>query len=353
MGRRPKTSLLVLNDVIVYVAEFLHKEPLLGLLAVAALARCQRQLWTMLQALVKEQPAILDRSCDVTYTWNVSDFSKFQTTPADTKVHSPEFSTAFGHTFRFILYPNGNNVQFLSLYLEVPVYSELSSWRRRVKFALRVAHPEDVHDDINKEELTATFSRRNRDWGFRTLIDLEDVPAMLLDDTLRITAYVTVEPPRLNFGTMSTLWAYREKEDNVLRSLMPGMIRDLKKAFESTDLKHPWSLCPSCGERLTPPLCAAAAGMAQTRMQCSTAECAGCPAAASHALLRRFVDERSCDGSKNTWRNWPWPIGDHAVLKPDHFNISFISSEMMLRLASDRLRDAAAGHFSRNLDAVL
>ena len=68
MGRRPKTSLLVLNDVIVYVAEFLHKEPLLGLLAVAALARCQRQLWTMLQALVKEQPAILDRSCDVTYT---------------------------------------------------------------------------------------------------------------------------------------------------------------------------------------------------------------------------------------------------------------------------------------------
>lgn len=340
---------MLTDDVILYVAETLHKEPLFGLLAVAALHRSQRRLQTLLHALVKEQPAILDRSCDVTYTWNVSDFSKFQTMPADTKVYSPEFSTALGHTFRFILYPNGNKVQHLSLYLEVPVYSELSSWRRRVKFALRVAHPEDVRDDINTEELTTTFSRKDRDWGFRTLIDLEDVPAMLLDDTLRITAYVTVKPPRLNFGTMSTLWAYREKEDNVLRSLMPGMLRDLKKAFESTDLKHPWTLCPSCGERLTPPLNA----MAQTRMQCSTVECAGCPAAASHALLRRFVDERSCDGSKNTWRNWPWPLGDLAVPKPEHFNISFISSETMLRLASDRLRDAAAEHFSRNLDAVL
>lgn len=347
-------SLLMLtDDVILYVAETLHKEPLFGLLAVAALHRSQRRLQTLLHALVKEQPAIRDRSCDVTYTWNVSDFSKFQTMPADTKIYSPEFSTALGHTFRFILYPNGNKVQYLSLYLEVPVYSELSSWRRRVKFALRVAHPEDVRDDINKEEQTTTFSRTNRDWGFRCLIDLEDVPAMLLDDTLRITAYVTVQPPRLNFGTMSTLWAYREKEDNVLRSLMPGMLRDLKKAFESTDLKHPWSLCPSCGERLTPSLNAAAAGMAQTRMQCSTVECAGCPAAASHALLRRFVDERSCDGSKNTWRNWPWPLGDLAVPKPEHFNKSFISSETMLRLASDRLRDAAAEHFSRNLDAVL
>lgn len=353
MGRRPKISLLMLtDDVILYVAETLHKEPLFGLLAVAALHRSQRRLQTLLHALVKEQPAILDRSCDVTYTWNVSDFSKFQTMPADTKVYSPEFSTALGHTFRFILYPNGNKVQYLSLYLEVPVYSELSCWHRRAKIALRVAHPEGALYDI-KEQRTALFSRGNRDLGYRYLIDLEDVAAMLFDDALRVTAYVTVEPPQLDFGTMSTLWAYREKEDYVLRSLMPSMLRDLKKAFESTDLPHPWSLCPSCGERLTPPPCAAAAGMAQTRMQCSTVDCAGCPAAASHALLRRFVDDRSRDGSKKTWLYWPWPLGDLAVSKPEHFLIRFISSETMRRLANDRLRDAAAEHFSRNLDAVL
>ena len=56
--------------------------------------------------------------------------------------------------------------------------------------------------------------------------------------------------------------------------------------------------------------------------------------------------------TKNTWRNWPWPLGDLAVPKPEHFDKSFISSQTMLRLASDRLRDAAAEHNSRNLDAV-
>ena len=358
MGR---AGLLVLtDDLILYVAETLHKEPLFGLLAVAALQQCQHRLRQLLRALVKEQPAIRDRSCEVTYTWNVTRFSMFQTMPTDTKIYSPEFSTAFGHNFRLILFPKGDRVPFLSLYLEVPVYSELSgsqsnlsSWYRRVNMALRIPHPEDARQDINEESLRTMFSWQTRGWGWKSLIDLENVPDMLLNDTLRITFKVTVDPPRLNFHAMSTLCTYRAKEDYVLRILMPSMLRDLKKAFESTDpdLKHPWSLCPSCGKRLSPP-CAAAAGMAQTRMQC-TVECAGCPVAASHALLRRFVDDRSCNPHKDTWRNWPWPLGDLAVPKPEHFNIYFHSEKMMLRLACDRLRDTAAAHFSRNLDAIL
>lgn len=350
--------LTLTDDAILSVAETLHEEPLFGLLAVAAMHRCHSRLRTLLRALVAEQPAIRDRSCSLTHTWNVPRFSRFETMDSDTTIYSPEFSTAFGHTFRFLLFPKGNKVSYLSLYLEVPLPPGVSCWwSRRAEFSLRVFHPTDERYDVTSEEMTVTFSKGTRDWGFRNFIDLEDVPEMLSNDALRVTACVTVEPPRLDFGAVSALWAYRGEEDRVLRILLPSMLLDLNKAFMSTDIQHEWTLCPACGARLAPPPCADAAATGlrrETRMRCATAECAGCPVAASHALLRRFVDDRSCDRSKGTWRNWPWPLGDLAVPRPEHVeNVRHLAPETMLRLSSDRLRDAAAAHFSRTLAAIL
>lgn len=351
--------LTLTDDAILYVAETLHEEPLFGLLAVAALHGCHSRLRALLRALVAEQPAIRDRSCDVTYTWNVPRFSRFETMPADTKIYSPEFSTAFGHAFRFLLFPNGNRVQTLSVYVEVPLavdaYYVSAWWSRRVRFTIRVAHPEDAHSDITSDEVAVTFSKGTRDWGFRHLIDLWDVPEMLSQDVLCLSACLTVEPPRLDFLAMTSLWAYREADDRALRSLMPSMLRDLKTAFASTDVKYTWTLCPTCGAGLTPPPCADNADeLATMRMQCATAGCAGCPVAFSHLLLRLFVEERSCARLQRTWREWPWPLGDLAVLRPEHIeHVRYLSPEMMLRLKSDRLRDAAARQFSLNLDGVL
>ena len=289
---------MLTDDVILYVAETLHKEPLFGLLAVAALQQCQHRLRQLLRALVKEQPAIRDRSCDVTYTWNVTRFSMFQTMPTDTKIYSPEFSTAFGHNFRLILFPKGDRVPFLSLYLEVPVYSELSgsqsnlsSWYRRVNMALRIPHPGKT--------------RRGHQRGIAKDYVLLANPRLGLEKPHR---------PRKRARHASRRHAthHVQSHGGPAAAQLPryvyavGVSREGGLCTADPDAQH--APRPEEGFRVdrsrsqaplvTVPVMRQASLAALLlpprgwrRRGCSTVECAGCPVAASHALLRRFVDE--------------------------------------------------------------
>ena len=125
------------NDGIILVAETLHKEPLLGLLAVYALHRCNQNLHQLLRGFVAEQPELRRSGCCLSTHWITPCFTELRKMPRHHTVRSPSFSTAFGHSFRFLLFPNGNkSPDYVSLYIEVSD-NLFFGWRRNTTFTIR------------------------------------------------------------------------------------------------------------------------------------------------------------------------------------------------------------------------
>ncbi|KAM7262252.1 hypothetical protein ACFE04_021329 [Oxalis oulophora] len=111
------------------------------------------------------------------FTWTIEKFSRLNAN----KKYSEVF-TAGGYKWRVLIFPKGNNKDYLSVYLDVPDLATLPyGWSRHAKF------------DIENEH---EFNVKESDWGFTSFMHLSDLndttKGYLVNDTLTVEAEVEV-----------------------------------------------------------------------------------------------------------------------------------------------------------------
>ncbi|KAI4300629.1 hypothetical protein L6164_033983 [Bauhinia variegata] len=125
------------------------------------------------------------------FTWTIKNFSRLNTK----KLYSETFLIG-GYPWRLLLFPKGNNVDYLSIYLDVADSSKLpSGWERGARF--KVALINQVKSDyVVGKETRHQFNARESDWGFTSFISLRDFSdpsrGYLLNDTCIIQVEISV-----------------------------------------------------------------------------------------------------------------------------------------------------------------
>jgi len=127
------------------------------------------------------------------FTWTVENFTKVK----QLKLYSPVFQSG-QYNWRILLFPNGNNVQQLSVYLDVADSVTLpQGWSRQAHFSLTVQNTKDPSKSVVKDA-DHHFTLRACDWGFREFVQLHELrdprSGFINDDKLVISARVRVEP---------------------------------------------------------------------------------------------------------------------------------------------------------------
>ena len=235
------------------------------------------------------------------------------------RLYSSWFSTKYGHNFRLLLFPRGNEVdEHLSLYLDVPDARHLpDGWHRHVDFALRVHNQLDGSKDVGRFGVTNTYGSRCVDWGFRDLLPLSALhsePGWLVDDVLCVSVTLEVNAPRVTFPLLKRVKDVRTERWNALRAVVPKMVQDLRSALKAQN--YSWMLCHACEAPLTR-IVLPASGRTRTERECGATVCCqtvGCRASEgiveAHARLRAFIS--SCcpneyDDEEDE-RHWPKPL---------------------------------------------
>jgi len=127
------------------------------------------------------------------YTWTIEGFNKMK----QQKLYSPVFQSG-QYNWRILLFPGGNNVHQLSVYLDVADSNTLpQGWSRQAHFTLTVHNQTDQSRSVVKDA-DHHFTMRACDWGFREFVQLSELrdagSGFLIDDKLLVTARVRVEP---------------------------------------------------------------------------------------------------------------------------------------------------------------
>ncbi|KAJ7975932.1 Ubiquitin carboxyl-terminal hydrolase family protein [Quillaja saponaria] len=125
------------------------------------------------------------------FTWTIKDFSKL-----NTRKHYSEVFMIGGNQWRILIFPNGNNVDNLSIYLDVVDAKDLPfGWSRLADFKLTVISQINKKYSITKET-QHTFNARENDWGFTSFIPLSELRNLakgyLVNDTCIVEAEVSV-----------------------------------------------------------------------------------------------------------------------------------------------------------------
>ena len=126
-------------------------------------------------------------------TWTVENFTKVK----QLKLYSPVFQSG-QYNWRILLFPCGNNVQQLSVYLDVADSVTLpQGWSRQAHFSLTVQNQKDPTKSVVKDA-DHHFTLRACDWGFREFVQLSELRdprgGFIVDDKIIISARVRVEP---------------------------------------------------------------------------------------------------------------------------------------------------------------
>ncbi|OWM79004.1 MATH domain and coiled-coil domain-containing protein At3g58410-like [Punica granatum] len=133
----------------------------------------------------------------VKFTWTLENFSRLNVR----KLYSDEF-TAGGCKWRLLVFPKGNNVDYVSIYLDVPDASTLpSGWRREAQFSLIMVNQNHQSSSTRKGS-RHTFKAGEADWGFTSFKPLAElhthINGFLVNDALIVEAEVdvlAVHPP--------------------------------------------------------------------------------------------------------------------------------------------------------------
>eukprot|EP00252_Welwitschia_mirabilis_P016662 TRINITY_DN3688_c0_g2_i2.p1 TRINITY_DN3688_c0_g2~~TRINITY_DN3688_c0_g2_i2.p1 ORF type:complete len:1108 (+),score=261.03 TRINITY_DN3688_c0_g2_i2:336-3659(+) len=125
------------------------------------------------------------------FTWTIHNFTKLNVR----KAYSEIFSVG-GYKWRVLIFPRGNNVDSLSMYLDVADAPTLPyGWSRYAQFSLSVVNQINPRLTVRKET-QHQFHARESDWGFTSfmpLIELYDsMKGYLVHDTVVIEADVLV-----------------------------------------------------------------------------------------------------------------------------------------------------------------
>lgn len=138
------------------------------------------------------------------FRWQIENFSKI----TERKLYSKPPFVAGGHQWRILMFPKGNSVDHLSMYLDVADSNNLPvGWSKNAQFSLSVINQVDPKHTIKKDTVHQ-FSARESDWGFASFMQLQDLydpsKGFLVNDTVIIEADVQV---RVDY------WSYDSKKE--------------------------------------------------------------------------------------------------------------------------------------------
>ncbi|ONM37533.1 Ubiquitin carboxyl-terminal hydrolase 13 [Zea mays] len=104
------------------------------------------------------------------FTWYIENFSK-----RNVRKHYSDDFTVGGYKWRVLVFPRGNNVDYLSMYLDVADSNLMPpGWSRNAQFSLAVVNQLDSKASLRKEA-THQFNSRESDWGFTSFMPLLDL----------------------------------------------------------------------------------------------------------------------------------------------------------------------------------
>ncbi|KAL4599353.1 hypothetical protein ACB092_11G120600 [Castanea dentata] len=178
-----------------------------------------------------EAQAVNDPS-SVRFTWTIDNFSRRNRK----RLYSDVFFVG-GYKWRILLFPKGNNVDHLSMYLGVADSTNLPyGWSRYAQFSLSVIN--QIHNKYSiRKETQGQFNARERDWGFTSFMPLGELydpgRGYLVNNTCIVEAAVAESVPRAQTKTKvipSTLEASiqemtsnKETESNAKRGYSNGV----------------------------------------------------------------------------------------------------------------------------------
>ncbi|XP_060968980.1 ubiquitin C-terminal hydrolase 12-like isoform X3 [Cannabis sativa] len=138
---------------------------------------------------VEAQP--VDDPPSARFTWTIDNFTRLNTK----KLYSDVFFVG-GHKWRILIFPKGNNVDHLSMYLDVADSTALPyGWSRYAQFSLSVVNQLQSKYSVRKET-QHQFNARESDWGFTSFMPLGELydpgRGYLVNDTCIVEADVAV-----------------------------------------------------------------------------------------------------------------------------------------------------------------
>ncbi|KAG2672498.1 hypothetical protein I3760_13G044700 [Carya illinoinensis] len=125
------------------------------------------------------------------FTWTIENFSRLN----NKKLYSDVFFVG-GYKWRILVFPKGNNVDHLSMYLDVADSANLPyGWSRYAQFSLTVIN--QLHNKYSiRKETQHQFNARESDWGFTSFMPLGELydpsRGYLVNDTCIVEADVAV-----------------------------------------------------------------------------------------------------------------------------------------------------------------
>ncbi|KAG2262767.1 hypothetical protein Bca52824_069846, partial [Brassica carinata] len=139
------------------------------------------------------------------FTWTVPNFSR-----QNTRKHYSEVFVVGGYKWRILIFPKGNNVDHLSMYLDVADAATLPyGWSRYSQFSLAVVNQIHTRYTIRKET-QHQFNARESDWGFTSFMPLSELydpsRGYLVNDTVYVEAEVAVRK-------VLDYWSYDSKKE--------------------------------------------------------------------------------------------------------------------------------------------
>ncbi|KAF2289569.1 hypothetical protein GH714_037204 [Hevea brasiliensis] len=139
------------------------------------------------------------------FTWTIENFSRL-----NTKKHYSEVFVVGGYKWRILSFPKGNNVDHLSMYLDVADSATLPyGWSRYAQFSLAVVN--QIHSKYSiKKDTQHQFNARESDWGFTSFMPLSDLydpsRGYLVNDMVVVEAEVVVRK-------VLDYWSYDSKKE--------------------------------------------------------------------------------------------------------------------------------------------
>ncbi|PIN20240.1 Ubiquitin carboxyl-terminal hydrolase [Handroanthus impetiginosus] len=147
----------------------------------------------------------VDEPPSARFTWTIENFSKLNVK----KMYSEVFLVG-GFKWRVLIFPKGNNVDHLSMYLDVADSATLPyGWSRYAQFSLSVINQLYSKFTIRKDT-QHQFNSRESDWGFTSFMPLSELydpgRGYLVNDTCIVEADVAVR-------RVIDYWAHDSKKE--------------------------------------------------------------------------------------------------------------------------------------------
>ncbi|VAI28969.1 unnamed protein product [Triticum turgidum subsp. durum] len=139
------------------------------------------------------------------FTWTIENFTR-----VSGKKHYSDVFVVGGFKWRVLIFPKGNNVDHLSMYLDVADSGNLPyGWSRYAQFSLAVVN--QIHQKYTaRKDTQHQFNARESDWGFTSFMPLSELydpsRGYLVNDTVVVEAEVAVRK-------MVDYWTYDSKKE--------------------------------------------------------------------------------------------------------------------------------------------